>query len=175
MSYLQFNNEIFKATEYDRTQTFILSFIVQEAHRQHTSAPIIQQTYISKETHYNIKTIKPTLQKLVKGGFISYKPTYFFKGEAKYSSTIFHLTTSTLELIGWKTTSTSNTTEATPTPNTQTEEERLAEQLAKAIDEGDNDALVRIGKTITDPKAQQRIKAMVVTIRENKRANEVKQ
>lgn len=171
MSYLQFNNEIFKATEYDRTQAFILSFIVQEAHRQHTSAPIIQQTYISKETHYNIKTIKPTLQKLVKGGFISYKPTYFFKGEAKYSSTIFHLTTSTLELIGWKTTSANK---AKPTKQ-QSEEERLAEQLAKALDEGDNDALVRIGKTITDPKAQQRIKAMVVTIRENKRANEVKQ
>lgn len=188
MSYLQFNNEIFKATEYDRTQAFILSFIVQEAHRQHTSAPIIQQTYISKETHYNIKTIKPTLQKLVKGGFISYKPTYFFKGEAKYSSTIFHLTTSTLELIGWKTTNpetkaegnkstpsvTTSANKAKPTKQ-QSEEERLAEQLAKALDEGDKEALVRIGKTITDPKAQQRIKAMVVTIRENKRANEVKQ
>lgn len=175
MSYLQFNNEIFKATEYDRTQAFILSFIVQEAHRQHTSAPIIQQTYISKETHYNIKTIKPTLQKLVKGGFISYKPTYFFKGEAKYSSTIFHLTTSTLELIGWKTTSTSNTTEATPTPNTQTEEERLAEQLNQEITKGDKTAYDAIAKTITDTEAQQRIASRIVAIRENKRANEVKQ
>ena len=69
---------------------------------------------------------------------------------------------------------TTSANKAKPTKQ-QSEEERIAEQLARAIDEGDNDALVRIGKTITDPKAQQRIKAMVVTIRENKRANEVKQ
>lgn len=187
MSYIKIYNEILTATA-NLIQSAVLCKIVEQAEHYHTSTPILQQSYISESLHIDKRTTRNALQTLTQGGYLTYAPTYYFKGENKYSSTKFELTEKTLQLIGLnvhhpdtkaegnKSTPsvTTSANKAKPTKQ-QSEEERLAEQLAKALDEGDNDALVRIGKTITDPKAQQRIKAMVVTLRENKRVNEVKQ
>lgn len=186
MSYIKIYNEILTATA-NLIQSAVLCKIVEQAEHYHTSTPILQQSYISESLHIDKRTTRNALQTLTQGGYLTYAPTYYFKGENKYSSTKFQLTEKTLQLIGLKTTTpetkaegnkstpsvTTSANKAKPTKQ-QSEEERLAEQLAKAIDEGDNEALVRIGKTIKDTEAQQRIKAMVVTIR-NKRANEVKQ
>lgn len=187
MSYIKIYNEILTATA-NLIHTAVLCKIVEQAEHYHTATPILQQSYISESLHIDKRTTRNALQTLTQGGYLTYAPTYYFKGENKYSSTKFQLTEKTLQLIGLKTTTPETKAEgnkSTPSVTTsankakltkqQSEEERLAEQLAKAIDEGDNEALVRIGKTITDTKAQQRIRAMVVTIRENKRANEVKQ
>lgn len=185
MSYIKIYNEILTATA-NLIQSAVLCKIVEQAEHYHTATPILQQSYISESLHIDKRTTRNALQTLTQGGYLTYAPTYYFKGENKYSSTKFQLTEKTLQLIGLKTTNPETKADSKPTPSVttsankakptkqQSEEERLAEQLAKAIDEGDNEALVRIGKTIKDTEAQQRIRAMVVTIR-NKRANEVKQ
>ncbi len=187
MSYIKIYNEILTATA-NLIQSAVLCKIVEQAEHYHTSTPILQQSYISESLHIDKRTTRNALQTLTQGGYLTYAPTYYFKGENKYSSTKFELTENTLQLIGLKTTNpetkaegnkstpsvTTSANKAKPTKQ-QSEEERLAEQLNQAITKGDKKVYDAIAKTITDTEAQQRIAARVVTLRENKRVNEVKQ
>lgn len=187
MSYIKIYNEILTATA-NLIQSAVLCKIVEQAEHYHTATPILQQSYISESLHIDKRTTRNALQTLTQGGYLTYAPTYYFKGENKYSSTKFQLTEKTLQLIGLKTTNpetkaednkstpsvTTSANKAKPTKQ-QSEEERLAEQLNQAITKGDKTAYDAIKKTITDTEAQQRIASRIVAIRENKRVNEVKQ
>ena len=75
----------------DLIQGVLLSFVLDGAEIQKTTRPIIQQSFIIETLSLDKKTVYKKLKELKEKGYFDYKPTYYFKGNSKYSSTQFEL------------------------------------------------------------------------------------
>lgn len=86
----------------DLIQAVLLSFVLDGAEIQKTTKPFIQQSFIIETLNLDKKTVYKKLKELEEKGYFDYKPTYYFKGNSKYSTTQFELKDAAIRHLHFK-------------------------------------------------------------------------